>query len=659
MSDFCYNLDDCGSVGDVIEYLDMEHPRFKDICDIRLINTDRTAYRLSDAYKRNNTAEWNILNDQKHEDTFMYKYLNWCIDNKELYSEEKFVEILNDHCKDYDVPEDDEVVIALRLSDQLVTVKDDFKNYMRLIKHKLRDINLKKVTIVIGLHYPTAKSFSKDRLQADIDTMDKLIIAFTKLGHSVTLRSSISPDRDFYYLYKAKNLITIQSGYGALAGYFNPTENKTLISKEGKGRAMFDHGFWGSTIKNIKYYGNVNYKVKDFLLIIQAGDKDSGGDILVNVLYGLFSPDKKVRTIKHESDPTPLTYSDDEAVRVLKSVDTCIDFKHMIQCNVLYAFSRRREPGMNRRACSVGASENNYFVCDYDKLVVSSTNSYEDIVDYVYDKVKKYVPVSVEVDKESAVSRLKDMTIVAERMEHESIYHMDTFYHVSGKGINETIKPIENELVSKRYQIYKNEKAVISTIMFNRDGYKNRDTLWNRVKKLEGRNVTNGVFYYRDRWLPKFIEDYKFFILLHKPEDVVIYRFNKMYLSDHLHKRMHMKDLHNVINSPSYNAILEGRLKNQFRTFCGSISEDYLSYNKLLQSRICRYLLYNAPNITFVPLWKPSDNLVYLNEVCGTDFSIPEYNYSYDKDLVDNCERENMYLQRYIDGDKDTISAQG
>ena len=236
---------------------------------------------------------------------------------------------------------------------------------------------------------------------------------------------------------------------------------------------------------------------------------------------------------------------------------------------------------------------------------------------------------------------------------------MDTFYHVFGKGINETIIPIENELVSKRYQVYKNEKAVISTIMFNRDGYKNRDTLWNRVKKLEGRNVTNEVFYYRDRWLPKFIEDYKFFILLHKPEDVVIYRFNKMYLYDHLHKRMHMKDLHNVINSPSYNAILEGRLKNQFRTFCGSISEDYLSYNKLLQSRICRFLLYNAPNITFVPLWKPSDNLVYLNEVCGTDFSIPEYNYSYDKDLVDNCERENMYLQRYIDGDKDTISAQG
>lgn len=105
---------------------------------------------------------------------------------------------------EYDTPDDDEIVVHLRLSDKEAVKSNRYKIARRLRSHIIES-KCKKVTLMTGLHYPTA--FTTNNILDDIETLTMLSdYIMTSLGIDVEVRSSTNVDADFCYAVKAKHV---------------------------------------------------------------------------------------------------------------------------------------------------------------------------------------------------------------------------------------------------------------------------------------------------------------------------------------------------------------------------------------------------------------------------------------------------------------------
>jgi hypothetical protein len=233
----------CKTVKDVIEVLNIKNVKHYDIIkDVVLINMHNEPYRLSDIYRNIKSAIKSVLSEPKHDRTIGYKYAS-CIKVSGIENSDKlFKSIVKQNVK-YSKPKVNEIVIALRLSDKPNSIKDTFDKSINKILDICGDIDSKKITIMIGLHYPSLDVMNEESLISDIRTLDNIISVFVKHRYKVSIRSNRNPDKDFYYMCHANFFISTESGFGALAGFFNETESKWIVNSTRSTNRLFLGGY--------------------------------------------------------------------------------------------------------------------------------------------------------------------------------------------------------------------------------------------------------------------------------------------------------------------------------------------------------------------------------------------------------------------------------
>ena len=129
----------------------------------------------------------------------------------------------------YEKPQDDEVVVHLRLGDVLLDSNKDIKNlyFLNNRKRTIKNIlsfNLKKVTIVtVSKTSKKTDEESKVCNERSIKELKKFISELESFNLDVKIKSSgADVDSDFIYKCYAKNLVlTGCSAYGRIAGILN------------------------------------------------------------------------------------------------------------------------------------------------------------------------------------------------------------------------------------------------------------------------------------------------------------------------------------------------------------------------------------------------------------------------------------------------------
>ena len=176
---------------------------------IQVLNVGHPKYRLGDAIMQANNASRHILHE-KFRGTIGYEYVK---KSKSPRDVKRVNELVEKHIKlhNYKVPDDDEVVVHLRMGDaKLIKGDAEFARLVDLIEDAARGFS-DKITIVTAIH---AVANPK---KSDYQIVDRLCEKM-----SVTIKSSANVDEDFCYLARAKKLIVTKGNFSNLAGLCNP-----------------------------------------------------------------------------------------------------------------------------------------------------------------------------------------------------------------------------------------------------------------------------------------------------------------------------------------------------------------------------------------------------------------------------------------------------
>ncbi len=126
----------------------------------------------------------------------------------------------------YDKPDNNTLVVHLRLGDVLNTSKTDYINYYysydyyhKLLEKIKKNNNIKKVDIVTGLHYNTMLKESNDRLN--------IIRNIFEENYPVNIIITNNPDKDLYYMCHSKYFCRS----GKEGGYTNIISNYVKRNK--------------------------------------------------------------------------------------------------------------------------------------------------------------------------------------------------------------------------------------------------------------------------------------------------------------------------------------------------------------------------------------------------------------------------------------------
>jgi hypothetical protein len=239
-------LIECKCIDDVVKLYNIQNLKNLELIKhVVILNVKATPYRLSDCYKHVDSAIKQIVNDKSHSDTICFKYITYLNNNNKQNSDEYFKKLINENgqIKKYEIPQDNEFVISLRLSDKPGGIKYKYGSDLNQILEILNHFKLPNVTLVVGLHYPKAKALKKDSVIEDINCLENLISVLHDKGFNVKVKSSIDPDEDFYYLVKAKYYLTTESGYGCIAGFFNQSNFKYTVGCKMYTTRLFHGGF--------------------------------------------------------------------------------------------------------------------------------------------------------------------------------------------------------------------------------------------------------------------------------------------------------------------------------------------------------------------------------------------------------------------------------
>ena len=179
------------------------------------------------------------MGNKKFKDTFLYIYLTQyqpCNKKDMITNDEKKLSKIIDNIFDelktrnpnkYLTPKNDELVIQLRLGDMIYHDKLFLKkNYIDLIREHVSKHTINNITFVTAFFFGnniTSNNkkyffYSDDKLKQNkietIKLLNKIYDAFPNI--KLSIYSNYEPDLDFYYLYKAKYLITDVGGFGGL-----------------------------------------------------------------------------------------------------------------------------------------------------------------------------------------------------------------------------------------------------------------------------------------------------------------------------------------------------------------------------------------------------------------------------------------------------------
>lgn len=184
------------------------------------------SYRMGDAIIIQNNAKPTIL--KKYKGTIAYQYLiNKCPKSgTKNVNVDRLNKIVDEHIKEkkYQIPNDDDLVLHLRLGDRKLVHSVDELN--ELITYIEDIVAFKKLIIVTAFHMVSA---SKDD-DSKYGILNELLSYCESNNINVNIRSSNNPDEDFCFLVKAKSLICTKGGYSILAYLCN--SNKKYILQD-------------------------------------------------------------------------------------------------------------------------------------------------------------------------------------------------------------------------------------------------------------------------------------------------------------------------------------------------------------------------------------------------------------------------------------------
>jgi hypothetical protein len=188
--------------------------------NIQSVNNSHVKYRLGDAVLLRNGAAYparGVVN-KMYEGTIGYEYITT---NESKGDIKHMNRLIDEHIErhGYKVPDDDEVVVHLRIGDngevkrprdKLVKNDKEFEKLIELIKDACDGFS-DKVTVVTAMHAVDGPQNEHYKIVERL--CDRL---------PVTIKSSPNIDEDFCYLARAKKLIVTKGNFSDLAGRCNP-----------------------------------------------------------------------------------------------------------------------------------------------------------------------------------------------------------------------------------------------------------------------------------------------------------------------------------------------------------------------------------------------------------------------------------------------------
>jgi hypothetical protein len=172
-------------------------------------------------------------------------------------------------------------------------------------------------------------------------------------------------------------------------------------------------------------------------IIIQCSPAHTGSTVLVNILQGLIHHNKPVTYINFNNKPGYGIINDllkDNNICVIKTHICNIDRlkAHLKNYNLYCICSERGDKIIDKKFLSY----NNVLVVKYNELLETTTYSIKDIVEHISSKLMGFLTSEINLDKEKAIQRIKDMNNTYISIKDKPFSYVDKFYHLHGSHRN-------------------------------------------------------------------------------------------------------------------------------------------------------------------------------------------------------------------------------
>lgn len=200
---------------------------------------ENKVYRINDIFAgagiRFERDSKSILTEPQYNNTILFDYLQNKQKERDILMMQKIIDRHID-LHNYPTPEENELVIHLRLGD-LLNQKKDVNHYYETFKNLNKKIDFKKfstISIVTALHFGSFDDHPKGPWNMFSEKAQENSFAFfryaeseiNKAGHSVNLISSNNIDKDFCYMAKSQWFVKSKRGFSGLISKLLPDSAK-------------------------------------------------------------------------------------------------------------------------------------------------------------------------------------------------------------------------------------------------------------------------------------------------------------------------------------------------------------------------------------------------------------------------------------------------
>jgi hypothetical protein len=197
----------------------------------------------------------------------------------------------------------------------------------------------------------------------------------------------------------------------------------------------------------MKYIIDNLIKKNKKILLIQLSPPHTGSTVLVNILYGLLFYDKPINydyeffTLLQNGKINNNDWKRFENdylsgdINIIKTHNLCIDkisntFEK--KYDIFFICSERDKSIINPKYHLY----KNVIMFKYDDLLESTSNSIENIVSNIANRLKIIFPKSIELNEKDAIYRIKNMNTIYELIQNKPFTYYSKFYHLHGSHKN-------------------------------------------------------------------------------------------------------------------------------------------------------------------------------------------------------------------------------
>ncbi len=163
--------------------------------------------------------------------------------------------------------------------------------------------------------------------------------------------------------------------------------------------------------------------------IVQASPARTASTVLFNIIIGLIRPNDSAHeaTMIDECEWLYITHETNLDVLTKSLKEKCL--------NLYFICSERVNKG--RLIPKPYRDYENVLIFQFEELNTTEHYTVEYMVAYVYKKVREFLPDTIELDKNAAITRIHDMNRLYEEEYYDKPWgHCDNFYHIHGHHRN-------------------------------------------------------------------------------------------------------------------------------------------------------------------------------------------------------------------------------